>query len=150
MKICARPTAQLRCPFCHDSVEVADARICPACSSAQHPACDLAHGGCAVCVVYTKRVRPWRAPARRRRFGARRRREGLAQAWGYGLGALGLFLVAIVAALFVIATISPYPSGWTALGALVFLLAGGGSLFCLGFSISGLWRAWWGSRGSAS
>ena len=148
MKICARPTTQLRCPFCHDSVEVADARICPACSSAQHPACDLAHGGCAVCVVHTPRVRLSLRLRGRSQQGSRRRRGSLGRAMWYGSAALALLLVAIVAACWAEASVGPPffypyepsrpPSKFTFRAILVCLVSGAGSLFCLATSLRAL------------
>lgn len=126
MKIQARPKPRLRCPFCHDTVPVQDARICPACSSAQHVACDLAHGGCAICVVYPLRHRP------RRRRAPRRDPSGGAR--GYGAGALALALLAFASAAPLL--IGDQPNGVPVLAAMVCLSS---ASLALCFLCAGLW-----------
>jgi hypothetical protein len=144
LKITLRPALELRCPFCHDAVRVEEARICPACSGAQHVACDLAHGGCAICVVYGQRAgpRPRRGPG----FRARHRQQGWARARSYGVAAVALFLASLLAGCLIPLSLTPYPSVWTALALLTSLVAGGGSLTCLGISLSGACRGLWGAR----
>lgn len=146
LKISIRPSTELRCPFCHDAVQVDDARICPACASAQHAACDLAHGGCAVCVVYgTSGRAPQVSPPPRRRSANPRRQEAMGHAKGYAKAALGLFLAMILAVFLALASLAATGgllSNFTGLAGLVALFAGGSSVLCLIFSLTSLCRSW--------
>lgn len=140
MKIHVKSSSRLRCPFCHDAIEVEEARVCPTCSSAQHPACHEAHGGCAVCVGYTSKGRR-RAPRRRQRAPSRAE-QLLKSALAHGGWSVGLFFAALVG-LFAtgLLAMQSSPGPWAAIPLIGSLLAGVASFFFFLWALVDLFRA---------
>lgn len=129
MKIHVRSAQQLRCPYCHDAVAVAEARICATCSSAQHPECDQAHGGCAVCVAHPK--------LRRRQRRAPRGATGqLQRAFVYACWSLGLFAAMLIGWIVTGVLLATVPEPWAVIPILFSLLTGCGSMVAF-FAMAG-------------
>lgn len=140
MKIHVKSSSRLRCPFCHDAIEVEEARVCPTCSSAQHPACHEAHGGCAVCVGYSSKGRR-RAP-RRRQGSTSRAEQLLKSALAHGGWAIGLMFacfVGLFATGVLVTTTDAVP--WALIPVLGSLLAAAGSFFFFLWALVDLFRA---------